>query len=94
MWPSLVDYGVLRQNYLYSVTIQIQKSCHGRLRENFFNHFRTKKAATNQRLKWTKMSKIKTTSVTEASQQDKPRKQRRAGAELSTLDTAHKTRRI
>ena len=40
------------------------------------------------------MSKIETTSVTEASQQDKPRKQRRAGAELSIWDTAHKMRRI
>ena len=36
------------------------------------------------------MSKIETTSVTEASQQDKLWRARRARAELSTLDADHK----
>ena len=44
----------------------------------FLNTFKTAKSATNHK-----------ESVTEASQQDKPRKATRACTELSTLDKAH-----
>ena len=35
-WPRLVYFCcVLRQNYLYSITLQMKKSCHGRHEDIF-----------------------------------------------------------